>query len=55
MEFIGTKFSITLGSWRLNLAFNVEEVQDEVMVRQVQRSHHVVYPRDFETLRSRQS
>lgn len=55
MEFIGTKFSITLGSWRLNLAFNVEEVREEVAVREVRRAHHVAYPRDFESLRSRQS
>ena len=51
MEFIGTKFSITLGTWRLNLAFNVEEVQDEAAVRAVQGSHHVVYPRNFSNVR----
>ncbi|MBC5815525.1 MAG: hypothetical protein GIW97_03190 [Candidatus Eremiobacteraeota bacterium] len=51
MEFIGTKFSITLGTWRINLAFNVEEVQDEIAVRAPQRSHHAVYPRDFSKVR----
>jgi len=51
MEFIGTKFSITLGTWRLNLGFNIEEVQNEVAPRAPQRTHHVVYPRDFSKVR----
>ena len=51
MEFIGTKFSITLGAWRLNIAFNVEEARDEVTVRPAGRAHHVVYPRDFSNVR----
>jgi|GEM_PF-5198742 len=47
MEFIGTKFSITLGAWRLNLAFNIEEVQESTPAAPTQRTHHVLYPRDF--------
>ena len=51
MEFIGTKFSITLGAWRINLAFNVEEAKDEIAVRPMQRAHHIGYPRDFSNVR----
>ena len=51
MEFIGTKFSLTLGAWRLNIAFNVEEAADEAIAAPMQRAHHVVYPRDFSKVR----
>ena len=51
MEFIGTKFSITLGTWRLNFAFNVEETADETLVAAPQRAHHVIYTRDYSKAR----
>jgi len=43
MEFLGTKFSITLGAWRLRFAFVLEEACDEVPP-QGKRVHHVTVP-----------
>lgn len=51
MEFLGTKFSLTLGAWRLNIAFNIEDAQDEQPAVRPMRAHHVVYPRDFSNVR----
>lgn len=50
MEFLGTKFSLTLGSWRLNIAFNVEEVREPAPAAPV-RIHHVTTPRDYSQVR----
>ena len=50
MEFIGTKFSLTLGSWRLNIGFNIEEVREPAVASPV-RMHHVAYPRDYSNVR----
>jgi len=44
MEFIGTKFSITLGAWRLRFMLALEEASDE-RPRDVRRPHHVTMPR----------
>lgn len=51
MEYLGSNFSITLGSWRLRIGFALEEAQDEMAVRAPVRAHHVVYPRDFSKVR----
>lgn len=51
MEFLGTKFSVTLGAWRLNFAFGVEEVREEIPAPAMARAHHVIYPRDFSNVR----
>ena len=45
MEYIGTKFSITLGAWRLRFALTLEEAKDE-MPRDTRRPHHVTMPRE---------
>lgn len=50
MEFLGTKFSLTLGSWRLNIAFNVEEVREPVAPPPV-RIHRPANPRDYSQVR----
>ncbi|MDQ6929524.1 MAG: hypothetical protein M3126_02495 [Candidatus Eremiobacteraeota bacterium] len=52
MEFIGTKFSLTLGTWRLNLVFNIEEVQDDAAPQPVLRPHHVIHAREHSKARS---
>jgi len=50
MEFLGTKFSITLGAWRLRFVFALEEARDE-RTRAPQRSHHLRVPRDTASTR----
>ena len=50
MEILGTKFCLTLGGWRLNLAFNIEEVQDEAP-KPAPCAHERLYPRDLFNVR----
>ncbi|MBV9149999.1 MAG: hypothetical protein JO024_09040 [Candidatus Eremiobacteraeota bacterium] len=45
MEFIGTKFSITLGAWRLRFVLALEEANDERRPDKL-RPHHVTTPRE---------
>lgn len=42
MEIMGTNFSITLGSWRLRLAFTVEDVDAPVPVKDVPHRVRIV-------------
>ncbi|GAC1358768.1 MAG: hypothetical protein NVSMB31_19110 [Vulcanimicrobiaceae bacterium] len=51
MEFLGSKFSLTLGAWRLHVGFGLEEVQDEVRHPHVSQVHHVIHPRDYSKVR----
>lgn len=50
MELLGTKFSLTLGSWRLNIAVNMEEVREPAPAPPV-RIHHAANPRDYSQVR----
>ena len=50
MEFLGTTFSLTLGSWRLNIAFKVEEVREPVAPPPL-RIHHAAPSRDYSRAR----
>lgn len=52
MEFIGTKFCLTLGAWRLNIAFNIEDVQDDLAPQPALRPHHMVHARERSKARS---
>ena len=45
MEYIGTKFSITLGAWRLRFVLALEEATDERRA-EIRRPHHVTMPRE---------
>ncbi len=40
MEFLGTKFTITLGSWRLRFVLALEESQDEMQAAARGPHHH---------------
>lgn len=40
MEFFGTKFTITLGCWRLRLVLAVEEAEDEMRAAAPRPPHH---------------
>jgi hypothetical protein len=44
MEFVGTKFSITLGAWRLRFVFALEEARDD-LPPPAGHVHHVTVPR----------
>ena len=50
MEFIGTKFSITLGAWRLRFVFALEEANEEQRRDRV-APHHVTMPRERSAVR----
>lgn len=50
MELLGTTFSLTLGSWRLKIAFNVEEVREPAPPPPL-RIHHAAPSRDYSQAR----
>ncbi len=50
MEFIGTKFSITLGAWRLRFVLSLEEANDDA-TREYPKPHHVTVPRERSAVR----
>jgi len=50
MEFIGTKFSITLGAWRIRFVMAIEEANDE-QPRDRVAPHHVRMPRERSAVR----
>ncbi len=40
MEFFGTRFSLTLGSWRLRLVLSLEETTEEASIHGGDRRPH---------------